>query len=73
MPNTKPEAFFPSLKREFVNRCRRPDRATARRSIFEGLAPDITTRRHTSLRRLAPGQHEAHCRHTAGTTPASST
>ena len=36
--NALVEAFFSSLKRELVNRRRYPDRATARRSIFEWLA-----------------------------------
>ena len=33
--NAVAEAFFSSLKRELVHRHRYPDRATARRSIFE--------------------------------------
>ena len=56
-----------------VNRRRYPDRATARRSIFEWLARYNTTRRHTTLACLTPDQYEAHYRHTAGTTPALST
>ena len=36
--NAVAEAFFSTLKRELVNRRRYPDRATARRSIFEWLA-----------------------------------
>ena len=71
--NAVAEAFFSSLKRELVNRRRYPDRATARRSIFEWLARYNTHRRHTSLGCLTPDQYELHCRHTAGTTPALST
>ena len=71
--NAVAEAFFSSLKRELVNRRRYPDRATARRSVFEWLARYNTTRRHTSLDCLTPDQHEHHYRHTAGTTPALST
>jgi len=71
--NALAEAFFSSLKRELVNRHRYPDRATARRSVFEWLARYNTTRRHTSLGCLTPDQYEAHYRHTAGTTPALST
>ncbi len=71
--NAVVEAFFSSLKRELVNRRRYPDRATARRSIFEWLVRYNTTRRHTSLGCLTPDQYEAHYRHTAGTTPALST
>ena len=71
--NALVEAFFSSLKRELVNRRRYPDRATARRSIFEWLVRYNTTRRHTSLDCLTPDQYEAHYRHTAGTTPALST
>ena len=67
------EAFFSTLKRELVNRHRYPDRATARRSIFEWLARYNTHRRHTSLGCLTPDQYEANYRHTAGTTPALST
>ena len=62
--------FFSSLKQELVNRCRCPDRSTARRSVFEWLARYNTTRRNTSL---TPDRHEAHYRHTAGSTPALST
>ncbi len=71
--NALAEAFFSSLKRELVNRRRYPDRATARRSVFEWLARYNATRRHTSLDCLTPDQYEAHYRHTAGTTPALST
>ena len=71
--NALVEAFFSSLKRELVNRHRYPDRATARRSIFEWLARYNTTRRHTSLDCLTPDQYQAHYRHTAETTPALST
>lgn len=71
--NAVAEAFFSSLKRELVNRRRYPDRATARRSVFEWLARYNTTRRHTSLGCLTPDQYEHHYRHTAGTTPALST
>jgi transposase InsO family protein len=71
--NAMAEAFFSSLKRELVNRHRYPDRATARRSVFEWLTRYNTHRRHTSLGYLTPDQHEAHYRHTAGTTPALST
>ena len=71
--NAVAEAFFSSLKRELVNRRRYPDRATARRSVFEWLARYNTHRRHTSLGCLTPDQYEAHYRHTAGTTPALST
>ena len=71
--NAVAEAFFSSLKRELVNRRRYPDRATARRSIFEWLTRYNTTRRHTSLGCLTPDQHELNYRHTAGTTPALST
>lgn len=71
--NALVEAFFSSLKRELVNRCRYPDRATARRSIFEWLARYNTTRLHTSLGCLTPDQYEANYRHTAGTTRALST
>ena len=71
--NAVAEAFFSSLKRELVNRRRYPDRATARRSIFEWLARYNTTRRHTSLGCLTPDQYELDYRHTAGTTPALST
>ena len=49
------EAFFSTLKRELVNRHRYPDRATARRSIFEWLTRYNTRRRHTSLDFLTPG------------------
>ncbi|MYH45014.1 MAG: transposase [Acidimicrobiaceae bacterium] len=66
--NAVAEAFFSSLKRELVNRRRYPDRATARRSIFEWLARYNTTRRHTSLPGcLTPDQYEAHYHHSAGT------
>ena len=71
--NAVAEAFFSSLKRELVNRRRYPDRATARRSVFEWLARYNTTRRHTSLHCLTPDQYELNYRHTAGTTPALST
>ena len=71
--NAVAEAFFSSLKRELVNRRRYPDRATARRSIFEWLARYNTHRRHTSLGCLTPDQYELDYRHTAGTTPALST
>ena len=71
--NAVAEAFFSSLKRELVNRRRYPDRATARRSVFEWLARYNTIRRHTSLGCLTPDQYEHHYRHTAGTTPALST
>ena len=71
--NAVAEAFFSSLKRELVNRRRYPDRATARRSVFEWLARYNTTRRHTSLGCLTPDQYEHHYRQTAGTTPALST
>ena len=71
--NAVVEAFFSSLKRELVNRRHYPDRASARRSIFEWLTRYNTTRRHTSLGCLTPDQYEAHYRHTAGTTPALST
>ena len=67
------EAFFSSLKRELVHRHRYPDRATARRSIFEWLARYNTTRRHTSLDNRTPDEYEAHYRHTAGTTRALTT
>ena len=67
--NAVAEAFS-CLKRELVNRRRYPDRATARRSIFEWLARYNTTRRHTSLDCLTPDQYEAHYRHSEGTTPA---
>ena len=67
------EAFFSSLKRELVHRCRYPDRATARRSVFEWLVRYNTTRRHTSLDYLTADQYEANYRHNAGTTPALST
>ena len=70
--NAVAEAFFSSLKRELVNRCRYPDRAIARRSVFEWLARYNTTRRHTSLGCLTPDQYEAHYHHSAGT-PALST
>ena len=68
--NAVAEAFFSSLKRELVHRRRYPDRATARRSIFEWLARYNTTRRHTSLDNLTPDQHEHRYRQPAGTTPA---
>ena len=71
--NAVAEAFFSSLKRELVNRRRYPDRATARRSVFEWLARYNTTRRHTSLDCLTPDQHELDYRHTARTAPALST
>ena len=71
--NAVAEAFFSSLKRELVNRRRYPDRATARRSVFEWLARYNTSRRHTSLGYLTPDQYELNYRHTAGTTPALST
>ena len=71
--NAVVEAFFSSLKRELVNRHHYPDRATARRSVFEWLTRYNTTRRHTSLGCLTPNQYEHHYRHTAGTTPALST
>ena len=71
--NAVAEAFFSSLKRELVHRRRYPDRATARRSIFEWLTRYNTTRRHTSLDNLTPDQHEQQYRQPAGTTPALST
>ena len=71
--NAVAEAFFSSLKRELVNRRRYPDRATARRSIFEWLARYNTHRRHTSLGCLTPDQYELDYRHTAGTQPTLST
>jgi len=72
--NAVAEAFFSSLKRELVNRHRYPDRAAARRSIFEWLARYNTTRRHTSLPGcLTPDQYEAHYHQTAGTTRSLST
>lgn len=71
--NALVEAFFSSLKRELVNRHRYPDRATARRSIFEWLTRYNTTRRHTSLDCLTPDQYELNYRHTAGTPRALST
>ena len=71
--NAVAEAFFSSLKRELVHRRRYPDRATARRSIFEWLARYNTTRRHTSLDNLTPDQHEQQYRQPAGTTPALTT
>ncbi|WP_420437346.1 hypothetical protein [Candidatus Poriferisodalis sp.] len=46
--NAVAEAFFSGLKRELVHRHRYPDRATARRSIFERLARHNAHRRHTS-------------------------
>ena len=67
------EAFFSSLKRELVNRRRYPDRATARRSIFEWLARYNTHRRHTSLDCLTPDEYELNYRHNQETTPALST
>ena len=54
--NAVVEAFFSSLKREPVNRRRYPDRATARRSIFEWLAR-YNTRHHTSLGCLPSEAH----------------
>ena len=63
------EAFFSSLKRELVHRHRYPDRATARRSIFEWLARYNTHRRHTSLDCRTPDEHEAHYRHTTSDQP----
>ena len=71
--NAVAEAFFSSLKRELVHRHRHPDRATARRSIFEWLARYNTHRRHTSLDNLTPDQHEHQYRHTAGNQPALTT
>ena len=71
--NAVAEAFFSSLKRELVHRRRYPDRATARRSIFEWLARYNTTRRHTSLDNLTPDQHEHRYRQPAGNQPALST
>lgn len=71
--NAVAEAFFSTLKRELVNRHRYPDRATARRSVFEWLTRYNTTRRHTSLGCLTPDQYELNYRHTAGTNPALST
>lgn len=68
--NAVAEAFFSSLKRELVHQHRYPDRATARRSIFEWLARYNTARRHTSLGCLTPDQYEHHYRHTAGNQPA---
>lgn len=68
--NAVAEAFFSSLKRELVHRHRYPDRAAARRSIFEWLTRYNTTRRHTSLGCLTPDQYEHNYRQTAGTTPA---
>ena len=74
------DGYRPTLRRVFyalvsanVIRHRYPDRATARRSIFEWLVRYNTTRRHTSLDCLTPDQYEAHYRHTAETTPALST
>ena len=71
--NAVAEAFFSSLKRELVNRRTYPDRAAARRSIFEWLARYNTSRRHTSLNCLTPDQYELNYRHTDGTTPTLST
>ena len=71
--NAVAEAFFSSLKRELVHRRRYPDRATARRPIFEWLARYDTHRRHTSLDNLTPDQHEQQYRQPAGTTPALTT
>ena len=64
--NAVAEAFFSSRKRELVNPSRYPDRATARRSVFEWLARHNTHRRHTSLGCLTPDQYELNYRHTAG-------
>ena len=71
--NAVAEAFFSSLKQELVNRRRYPDRATARRSVFEWLARYNTHRRHTSLGWRTPDQYELDYRHTAGTQPTLST
>ena len=46
-----------------------PDRATARRSIFEWLIGYNTHRLHTSLGNQTPDDYEHHYRHTAGTKP----
>ena len=65
-----PRRSSPGLKRELVHRRRYPDRATARRSIFEWLARYNTTRRHTSLDNLTPDQHEQQYRQPTGNQPA---
>ena len=67
--NAVAEAFFSSLKRELVNRRRWPDRATARRAVFEWLARYNTTRLHTSVGCVTPDQHEARYRHTTAAAP----
>ncbi len=71
--NAAAEAFFSSLKRELVNRRRYPDRASARRSVFEWLARYNTHRRHTSLGFITPDQYELNYRHTEPTNPTLST
>ncbi|MCY4516141.1 MAG: integrase core domain-containing protein [Acidimicrobiaceae bacterium] len=67
--NAVAEAFFSSLKRELVHRHRYPDRATARRSIFERLARYNTARRHISLDCRTPDEYEAQYRHTPSGQP----
>ena len=71
--NAVAEAFFSTLKRELVHHHSYPDRATARRSIFEWLIGYNTHRLHTSLGNQTPDNYEHHYRHTAGTKPALTT
>ena len=71
--NAVAEAFFSTLKRELVHHHSYPDRATARRSIFEWLIGYNTHRLHTSLGNQTPDDYEHHYRHTAGTKPALTT
>ena len=64
----------PATRRQAPQDRRRcPDRATARRLIFEWLARYNTRRRHTSLNCRTPDEHETRYRHTAGTASALST
>ncbi len=64
--NAAAEAFFATLKREHTNQRHYPDRATARRSIYEWLTRYNTTRRHSSINQQTPDQYE-HQYHTLTT------
>ena len=71
--NAVAEAFLSTLKRELAHHHSHPDRATARRSIFEWPIGHNTHRPHTSLGNQTPDDHEHHYRHTAGNQPALTT
>jgi putative transposase len=58
--NSPAEAFFASLKRELVHRCRFVTRAEARREIIRWIEGWYNTRRlHSSLAYMTPNEKEA--------------